>query len=456
MPENTDPPEAVPAPVAARPRWYRMAWFLGKPPPLTERQWQVLGLVSIVSFFEQYDLYLFSLNLSQIQQSLAIADADLGFLGSIVRAGALFAFLVTMFADRIGRRRVLIGTVLAYTLLTAATAFAPNAETFVVLQFLARVFAVAETLLAAVVIVEEFPDEHRGWGIGGFAALQACGAGFAAILYGFVDVLPYGWRALYLVGVLPLLLIARMRMFMPETERFASLAGGSAAAGGAGDAPPAVAAWRASARLLGRLFTEARGRFLVVSATTFCFAFGLAGVGFFQVKYLVDAQGWSPPQVATLTVIGGGLAIVANPLAGRLSDRLGRRLLASGFLAAAGVLAAGFYSVSGAWVSVLWVLYLFAVFGAETAITTYASEVFPTSLRATASGARVVVSTIGGITGLAAVSWLYPWLGGNWAALTWLPVACALAAVLAWFGFRETAGRSLEAIAPERPPAQAG
>jgi uncharacterized membrane protein YcjF (UPF0283 family) len=102
------------------------------------------------------------------------------------------------------------------------------------------------------------------------------------------------------------------------------------------------------------------------------------------------------------------------------------------------------------------VLYLFAVFGAETAITTYASEVFPTSLRATASGARVVVSTIGGITGLAAVSWLYPWLGGNWAALTWLPVACALAAVLAWFGFRETAGRSLEAIAPERPPAQAG
>ncbi len=455
---------------AERPRWYRFAWFLGKAPPLTARQWQVLGLVSAVSFFEQYDLYLFSLNLPQIQRSLAIPDADLGFLGSTVRAGALFAFLVTMFADRIGRRQVLLGTVLAYTLLTAATAFAPNAETFVVLQFLARVFAVAETLLAAVVIVEEFPDEHRGWGIGAFAALQACGAGFAAMLYGFVDVLPYGWRSLYLIGVLPLLLIARMRMLMPETERFAALSRPAAGTADVAVAPDAgrahraavdpesggvstlasVAAWRASARLFVRLFTEARGRFLVVASTTFFFAFGLAGVGFFQIKYLVDAQGWSPPQVSTLTVFGGALAIIANPVAGRMSDRLGRRQLASVFLAAAGLLAAGFYNVAGAWLGVLWVLYLFAVFGAETAITTYASEVFPTSLRATASGARVVVSTLGGITGLAAVSWLYPWLGDNWRALTWLPMACAAAAVIAWFGFRETAGQSLETIAPER------
>ena len=448
MPDTPPTPDGTPSPAVAQPRWYRFAWFLGKAPPLTQRQWQVLGLVSAVSFFEQYDLYLFSLNLSQIQRSLAIPDGDLGFLGSIVRAGALFAFTVTLFADRVGRRQVLLGTVLAYTLLTAATAFAPNAETFVVLQFLARVFAVAETLLAAVVIVEEFPDAHRGWGIGAFAAIQACGAGFAAMLYAFVDVLPYGWRALYLVGVLPLLLIARMRMLMPETERFAAL--------GHAGAPAGTGAWRDSLRSLGRLFGEARGRFLVVASTTFCFAFGLAGVGFFQVKYLLDAQGWSPPQVSTLTIIGGSLAIIANPLAGRLSDRLGRRKLAAGFLLAAGLAAAGFYGVAGAWVSVLWVLYLFAMFGADTAITTYAAEVFPTSLRATASGARMMVSTIGGITGLAAVSWLYPWLGGNWQALMWLPGMCAVAALIAWFGFRETAGQSLEAIAPERPSAQGG
>lgn len=436
------------------PRWYRSAWFLGKAPPLSERQWQVLGLVSAVSFFEQYDMYLFTLNLAQIQRSLGIPEADLGFLGSIVRAGALFAFLVTMFADRIGRRRVLLGTVLVYTSLTAATACAPNAESFVVLQFLARVFAVAETLLAAVVIVEEFPPEHRGWGIGAFAAIQSCGAGVAALLFGFVDVLPFGWRALYAIGVLPLLLIARMRMVMPETERFAALYAAEARPALAG--VPAVHPPRTSVRLLARLLTETRGRFIVVAATTFCFSYGLAGVGFFQVKYLQDAHGWSPGQVSALTVLGGALAIIANPLAGRWSDRVGRRRLAAMFLVLAALGGAGFYAVSGPLVGALWVLFLFMQFGADTAVTTYAAEVFPTSLRATASGARVVISTVGGITGLASVSWLFPFVGSNWQALTWLPGVCLVAAAIAWFGFRETAGQRLEDIAPEAAVSAAG
>ena len=62
----------------------------------------------------------------------------------------------------------------------------------------------AEALLATVVIVEEFAPENRAWGIGAAAAMQACGSGFAALMFGFVDVLPFGWRALYAVGVIPL------------------------------------------------------------------------------------------------------------------------------------------------------------------------------------------------------------------------------------------------------------
>ncbi len=50
-----------------RPGWYRLTWFLGRPPDLTARQWRILGLVAIVSLFEQYDVYLFQLCLKQIQ-----------------------------------------------------------------------------------------------------------------------------------------------------------------------------------------------------------------------------------------------------------------------------------------------------------------------------------------------------------------------------------------------------
>ncbi len=421
----------------ARPRWFRFAWFLGKPPPLTERQWRVLGLVSAVSFFEQYDLYLFTLNLSQIQKSLGIAEGDLGWLGSTVRAGALLAFIVTLLADRVGRRRVLLATVLAYTLLTAATALAPTTEVFVVLQFLARVFAVAETLLATVVIVEEFPDEHRGWGVGAFGAIQACGAGTAAMLFGFVDYLPYGWRALYAVGVVPMLLIARWRVLMPETERFAALA-------------PVSARLQSTARQLLRLVTETGGRFVSIALVAFLFSFGLGGVGFFQVKYLLDVQQWDASAVSMLIVGGGGLAVVANPLSGRWSDRFGRRRLVAFFLLLTAMAGSAFYSVSGPLVGVLWILYLFALFGADTVLTTYASESFPTSLRATASGARSVIGTLGGIVGLASVSWLYPLLGSNWRALAYMPWLVAAAALIALITFRETAGHSLEQIAPEK------
>ena len=74
------------------PRWLRAAPFLGKPPPLTQHQWRVLGLLAITSLFDQYDLQLFSLALKQIQADLAIPEAQLGELGAIVRLGALPAF----------------------------------------------------------------------------------------------------------------------------------------------------------------------------------------------------------------------------------------------------------------------------------------------------------------------------------------------------------------------------
>ena len=78
----------------ARPAWVRLAPFLGRPPALTRRQWRVLGLVALASFFEMYDLYLFALALKQIQADLGIPEASLGILGSLVRFGALPAALI--------------------------------------------------------------------------------------------------------------------------------------------------------------------------------------------------------------------------------------------------------------------------------------------------------------------------------------------------------------------------
>jgi len=271
-------------PVDKRPGWYTFTPFLGRPPPLTARQWRVLGLVASVSFFEMYDMYLFTLNLKQIQADLMIAEGDLGLLGSFVRAGGLLGVIPALLADRVGRRRMLLITVIAYTLLTGATAFSPNAESFVVLQFLARGFAVAETILATVVIVEEFAPEHRGWGVGAAGAIQASGAGLASVMYGFVEILPFGWRSLYLIGLLPLVLIAYWRRALPETERFQQQQTRQRRHG----IPTGML------HNVVLLLRHYPGRFWALASAVFTTTMAASAAAFFAPKYLQDVHGWTP------------------------------------------------------------------------------------------------------------------------------------------------------------------
>jgi putative MFS transporter len=439
-----------------RPAWFRFAPFLGRAPALTRRQWRVLGLVSIVSLFEQYDVYLFALNLKRIQADLAIAEASLGLLGSLVRAGALLAFPVALMADRLGRRRVLLFTILAYTLCTGATALAPNAMTFVAFQFLARVFAAAETVIAVVVVAEEFDAAHRGWGVGALGALQACGAGLAALAFGFVDRVPFGWRSLFALGLVPLVLVAYLRRSLSETTRFLELsraaepspatatseriAPGSGARGPALRAAPALAPVVALAR-------SYPGRIVLLALSVIAFEVAAGPALFFAPKFLEDVHGFHPAQIAALNIVGGALAIVGNPLAGRLSDRFGRRPVTAAFALGAVAAVATFYLWRDGAVWPLWIAQVFAIMGTGVTLATYGAELFPTPVRSTASGLRELCRHGAGALGLALVSLLYAGAGSNWTAIAWLAVVALVTPALVLLAFPETAGRPLEEIA---------
>ena len=134
-------------------------------------------------FFDQYDRSLIGMALPQIQAGARDSRGAGRACSRVDRADGLAAgALHRAGADRIGRRRALLGTVMAYTALTGATALAPDPYTYISLQFLSRVFGTAEMLIAVVVISEELEAEARGWGVGAFLAIQACGVGLAAIL----------------------------------------------------------------------------------------------------------------------------------------------------------------------------------------------------------------------------------------------------------------------------------
>ena len=62
----------------------------------------------------------------------------------------------------------------------------------------------------------------RGWANGTLSALDYTGAGLASLVFAAVNILPYGWRALYVIGAVPLFLVAFLRRRLPETKRFAA------------------------------------------------------------------------------------------------------------------------------------------------------------------------------------------------------------------------------------------
>ena len=421
------------------PGWLKFAPFLGRPPSLTRHQWQIIGLLGLASLFDQYDLQLFSLALKQIQADLAIPESQLGDLGAIVRMGALPAFFFTVVADRLGRRRVLLITIVAYTALTGATAFAQDATTFVVLQFFARTFAVAELLLAYVVIIEELDPDSRGWGVGALTALAACGNGLAITLFGLVDVLPGGWRALYLVGLAPLVWIAWMRRRLPETRRFAEQEDEEIAGLARGWLRPVVD--------LVRMYP---GRILAIGAVIFLLNFAENSAGFFGPKYLQEAHGWEPWNYSLLGIAGGFIGIMGGPFAGRLSDRYGRKRVVSVFLASQPLFVIAFYQLWGWALAPVWIAMVFSGMAGGVVLAAMGNELFPTSYRSTASGARMIIATVGGALGLVTESILYGVLGSHWDAVSWMVILALAAPLIVMFFFPETSRRLLEEIAPEK------
>jgi putative MFS transporter len=406
-------------------------------PALEPRQWKVLGLLGAAEFVDHYDVGLLSMLLLQIQRGLGVAEDRIGLVASAIRLGALLSLVAGVLADRVGRRKLLLFTVLGFTVTTFLTAFARTPLEFTIFQLVGRGFLYAETAIAIVVVTEELAAKDRGFGLGLLGALGAFGHGAASIALSLEETIPFGWRALYAIGAVPLLGLAWLRRGLPETARFAATAAGARAS----------APWWQPLRALATAYP---GRLLALIGVAFSLDFAGAAAAAFMSKTLQEVHGYAPGQVTLLYLAGGVLAIAGNQAAGMWSDRIGRKPVLIALLLVMGAAYAGFYDTRGFWIAPLWILQVFALQGVAVIVRALGSELFPTSYRSTASALRMVVATLGGSAGLALESMLYGVLGSHAAAITALLPALLVAAALVWLTIPETAGRELEEVSPER------
>ncbi|MGI8426402.1 MAG: MFS transporter [Actinomycetota bacterium] len=407
----------------------------------------MLVLLGTATFFEGYDSGINAVVLRDLAEAFNVSLAETGRLTGpifIIGLGSFGAMAVTSLGDRIGRRPLLIGTTLMYALFTGLTAAAPTLGWFVLAQFLARTFLIAEYATAITMVAEEFPAARRGRAMGTLAALGAFGLPVAAVLHLVLRNTALGWRALYLVGLAPLLIVAVLRLKLRETERWQH---SKANRTGSGRQTMRQAIALADRRILMR-----------VSAVYFLSHFALLGAATWWPYYAQVQRNFSDGTVTLILAAAYPLGVVGAVAAGRLQDRFGRRHTGAAFLIGALVFTIAVFRIDrpGIMFPFLAIAVFFGI-GSSPVLNALASELFPTEIRATAVAfARSIFGTLGAITGPFVIGQVadrsfalrfpgFPAAGnlGNavtLAALLYIPAAILL------LKLPETAGMELESI----------
>lgn len=357
----------------------------------TRREWQMILPLSFTGFFENYDYALISIAAPVIYGGLGVSAARFAGAVAIIRLASLLAVPVLRLADRWGRRRMLLISLVAFTLAVGLTATAWSLLAFMAFQIPARIFLTTEGSLASLVVAEEVRADRRGRAMSLLGFISQIGFGFAALLIPIVRGTVLGWRLYYLIALAPLFVVGILRRNIPETAAFDT----------------ATAEDRVQLGWIPHIERRWWGR--VLGAAMF---FGIGGAvvtpAFFYAASLAqDTYGWT--SLYTVIVIGSGVATFAGfLLGGRGSDVHGRRpiMRIGGVLGFVGMLVL----FSGArWAYAPGWFLMAAGQACLTALAlAYIAELVPTEIRATVTSFIVSSSVVGGSVGLAVSATVVP------------------------------------------------
>lgn len=394
-------------------------------PKIEKDVWFLLFVVGTAFMASRYDFQLSTLALPQFQQAFGYDDQTSVLIGTIAKIGAIPAVVLTLMADRIGRKPLFLAAILGFSASALLTAFAQNAVMLATGLFLTRLFTMVDELLAVVLLAEAAPARARAWMLGLLALLGASGDGVALVAYGTFADQPDAWRWLYAAGAVPALLSIIWRLALPESAAF-------------------VAATQAKQADPFALIRTHRRPVILIGIAYFLFWLPISPALSYNSQYLQSVAKWEPSQVALVSFAAGVIGLAGTFLGGRLADRFGRKpvaLIATLIcvLGLSGVyLSSNQFGLVGASLSIGYM----AWFAASVALRATMTELIPTKARATVAGTSEIGASSGAIVGGSLVALLIPALGGLGHALIAIMPLVVLALIAIAF-LPETKGRVL-------------
>lgn len=406
---------------------HRTPWW-APPDQIDPRQALVMGLLAAAAMSSAFVNTLFTQTAKFAADDFGVGNTGVGIAGAVVRAGIVVALPFALLADRIGRQRVIRVVAWAAPSIAAMGALAPNFPTLVATQAIGRPLGLALDFLIAVVVAEEMPRNSRAYAVSVLAMAAGLGSGIAVMALPLADLGDGGWRLVYLVALIWLVVAVDITRRLPETERF--------------ERPHVVHP------------PLDLGRFVPVAAVAVCANFFVAPASFFQNSYLRDVREFDASTIAMFTLITATPAGLGLVVGGRLADVRGRRRMIGLAIPVATLLVLGSFSTGGLpmWLSAFGGGFIGGI--AYPALAVYRAELFPTGNRGRAAGYLTTAALMGGIAGLLLVGHLVD-QGWSYASVIALVATGQIAVVvIVLTRFPETAHQELEALNPvdAQPP----
>ncbi|MDY7104176.1 MAG: MFS transporter [Actinomycetota bacterium] len=412
------------------------------PDRLAPRAATVLSLLAGLAIIDGYLGTLLSQTITFAADEFDASDSAQGATLAAVRIGVLVSIGATALADRHGRRRLLVITIVAACLATAATAAAPSLWWYGVSQTIARGLTTGVGIIIAIIAAEEAPARSRAYTASILSMTAALGSGMVVWLLPLASLGEWAWRILFLVPLVWAPLAWWLCRSLPESRRFEVTA-----AARKRRVPGVVrGGWR-------RIDPSMRSRLALLAASGFLLSLFTAPASQFQNEFLRSERGFSASQLAAFTLITNTPAGIGVVVGGRLADVYGRRRIgALGLVGGVGGTVAMYLTFG--WSQWMWSV-VGGIVGALTvpALGVYGPELFATGARGRANAAIVTVGVAGSSVGLLTAGVLSDNLGNFGAAMSVLAIGPLIVALLVLFVYPETAGLELEEINPgDRDP----
>jgi putative MFS transporter len=438
---------------------------------LTGNQKKILTAAIVGDALEFFDFFLIAFVLPFLigPWKLTFGQFAIVFMSSGVGA-ILGAFAWGWLADRIGRRKVFIGTVLNFSLATGLLYFTPdNGWVYLtVLRFFVG-FGVGGLYCVDLPLVQEFmPTSKRGF-IGGLVTcVIPLGTGLGGVLAAFIPTSE--WRLLFAIGVLPALVVLLVRIWVPESPRWL-------ARQGRGEEARKALAWALEVKPESLPMPTAAEVRIVKSSWLELFKYrrsllvswlgnagaqtGVYGLTLWAPTLFVLMLKVTPQEAAKMMILCTACGFVGRLSFSWLSENIGRRSSGGllGFGAGILTIAAGQnYDVMLMGVSAFWIILSITYFFADggfAIVGPYGAEIWPSHLKTSGMGSAYGFGGIGkiiGPVGLALIVGSHNYVKPD-VPLTQMPTAFIylgcwflMAGVVYYFFGIETKGKSLEQI----------